>query len=117
LAKYDLTISQSESFRRLIYWTDSNNTPIPTTNYSAKMQIKIRKEKPAVLTLSSETGEIVLADNTITLNLSSEQTTLLDYKEYIYDLFLTHTDGTVVKLLYGIISTIPAITDLVVDTE
>jgi len=102
--RYDFTIEQGATFKRIMTWKDSSGNPIDLTGYQARMQIRPAKDSPGViLTLDTDAnGGIALGGNNgrITIEISAARTASLDFKTAVYDLEL-EKDGNVVRLLEG----------------
>ncbi len=67
------------------------NQPVPITGYTGRMQIREKLDSPEVLLeLTTENGGIVIDTqfNTITVNISAEQTSNLNFSLAVYELEL-----------------------------
>ncbi len=102
----DKAILQGATFSKTIVWKDSNEVAVNLTGYSARMQVRKNINSPDVIVeLSTSNGSIALGGSagTVTLSLSAVQTSAIAAKAGVYDLELTSADGTVTRLLSGII--------------
>jgi hypothetical protein len=88
IAKYNFLVIQNQNFNNdLIFNTDSG--PLDLRQYSAiKMQIKHSKSAPAIVELSIGNGlEIIGKDyNTLAISMTADQTKILTYENYYYDI-------------------------------
>ncbi len=100
---YNATIDQGSVWSVVLVYTDSNNTPVNLTGYTAAMQLRQNyNSEVANLTLTTANGgiSIVGATGTITINATATQTGLLDPGFYVYDLELT-SGSNISRLIQG----------------
>jgi phage tail sheath gpL-like len=100
---YNTTIDQGSVWTVVLVYTDSNNTPVNLTGYTAAMQLRQNyNSEVANLTLTTANGgiSIVGATGTITINATATQTGLLDPGFYVYDLELT-SGSNISRLIQG----------------
>lgn len=115
-----LTINQGSTWIQTIIYKDSNDDPIDLTNYSAKMEIKESYKKCgpsfSYLTISTNTGEIVIdgPTGTITITVDYETTQALRPGVYVYDFDIISPDVTpvVTRLLEGKVTISPGVTNV-----
>lgn len=102
-AAYNFTIEQGATLIRRFVWKDKNNQPINLVGCTAKMQLRETYDKAPVLTLTTETGEIVLGgvDGTVLLKIAATATAALSFTEALYDLVITDSEGAVTRLAQG----------------
>jgi hypothetical protein len=103
-AKYDIVCDQGATFSRELSWLDSESIPVDLTNYTARMQVRETAESStALLSLTTENGRIALGGTagTITLTVSATDTAAVVAGEYLYDLEIVSSLGTVTRLLQG----------------
>ena len=89
------------------------NSPIPLTNLTAKMQIRENIDAALLLELNTENGGIVInpTDYTITVKMTSSQTSAFSFTTAIYSLELTNsTSGKVTTFIAGNLSLIREVT-------
>lgn len=107
--KYNITVEQGSTFDFKIIYEDSNGTPVPLNDYSAKMQIRPNYAdltNVTYLTLSSSlsmdgTGlTITPASGSIQVYISATNTDSFTFDEAFYDLELYNND-IVTRLLEG----------------
>lgn len=100
---YNTTIDQGSLWSVVLVYTDSNNTPVNLTGYTAAMQLRQNyNSTTADLTLTTANGgiSIVGATGTITITATAVQTGLLDPGFYVYDLELT-SGSNISRLIQG----------------
>jgi hypothetical protein len=100
--EYNFTIEQGATFNLLMTWR-IDNVPVNLTGYTARLQARIDvDETDTILSLTTGAG-ITLggAAGTITLDQTATQTAVLPKGEYVYDLELQTSGGTVTRLLQG----------------
>lgn len=100
---YNATIDQGSVWSVVLVYTDSNNTPVNLTGYTAAMQLRQNyNSETADLTLTTANGgiSIVGATGTITITATAVQTGALDPGFYVYDLELT-SGSNVSRLIQG----------------
>jgi phage tail sheath gpL-like len=100
---YNTTIDQGSLWSVVLVYTDSNNTPVNLTGYTAAMQLRQNyNSTTADLTLTTANGGITIvgATGTITIAATATQTGLLDPGFYVYDLELT-SGSNISRLIQG----------------
>ena len=100
---YNTTIDQGSVWSVVLVYTDSNNTPVNLTGYTAAMQLRQNyNSEVADLTLTTANGgiSIVGATGTITITATAVQTGALDPGFYVYDLELT-SGSNISRLIQG----------------
>jgi hypothetical protein len=100
---YNTTIDQGSVWTVVLVYTDSNDTPVNLTGYTAAMQLRQNYNSDvADLTLTTANGGITIvgATGTITINATAAQTGDLDPGFYVYDLELT-SGSNISRLIQG----------------
>jgi phage tail sheath gpL-like len=100
---YNTTIDQGSVWSVVLVYTDSNNTPVNLTGYTAAMQLRQNyNSTTADLTLTTANGGITIvgATGTITITATATETGLLDPGFYVYDLELT-SGSNISRLIQG----------------
>ena len=115
MAETNLVIKQGATWNQVLSYTDSSGTPINLTSYTAKLQLKETcKSTFSYLTISTETGEIVIdgPTGTITITVDATVMTRLPSGTYLYDLIIISPASTpvVTRLLEGKITVSPEVT-------
>jgi hypothetical protein len=109
---YNFVMDQGSTFTLQMVYQNGAGTPINLTNYTAKMQLRLKYGDPvAALTLTTENGGITINGPTGTINIlaTDEQTLALDPVFYVYDLDII-TGGTIERLIMGQITVRPEVT-------
>lgn len=121
--QYNLRMQQGATFKKVIRWLDAQGNPKPIADWRGRMQIKSAYGGSGALlsTLTTETGEIILAPGYITLQLTALRTrndlpvafksTGPGTQTYFYDLFLTDTNSQARRFMYGNVFVTGALTD------
>ena len=100
---YNTTIDQGSVWSVVLVYTDSNDTPVNLTGYTAAMQLRQNyNSDTAALTLTTTNGGITIvgATGTITITATATQTGNLDPGFYVYDLELT-SGSNISRLIQG----------------
>lgn len=108
---YDTTMNQGDTWRRNLKWNDSAGDPMDLTGYTARMQLRTSVDSvDVVIELTTGNGRITITlPNQIDVEISAEDTALIDPGSYKYDLeMIAGTD--VHKLLRGKIKVIAEVT-------
>ena len=107
---YDIICDQGATFRRIISVVNSDDSLPDYTSSTAKMQVRVSFDSATVIIeLTTENGGIVLENNTITLFISADDTTILPIGSYRYDLEIK-TGTEVIRLVQGSFKVSPEIT-------
>ena len=102
--KYNFTIEQGVAFTRVVTWKDASGSLVNLTNKTARMQVR-RADGTVLLSLTDADGlTLGGAAGTITITLSSAQTTALSFDTENYDLEITEGPSVVKRLLKGVIT-------------
>lgn len=102
----DLCIPQGATFSRVIRWK-ADGVNVNLTSFTARMQIRpTAASATTTLALTTENGRIALGGSagTITLTISATDTAAITAGRYVYDLELVAANGTVTRLLQGVIT-------------
>jgi hypothetical protein len=113
--KYTMNIDAGATYALTVTWTDSNDTPINLTGYTARMKLKSDFGGTALVSLT-ETDGLTLggASGTIAISISPTLTGALcdtEPKKGVYDLELVSSGGVVTRLLEGRWIATPEVTD------
>lgn len=112
-AQYDFTIEQGATLEKTFVWKDGDGVVVNLSAYTARMQVRQSPSATDVLqSLTTTDSTIVLggALGTITLSLSATATAAITWRRGKYDLELVSGDGTVTRLLEGVITVSKEIT-------
>ena len=112
---YNILIKKYATFKLSLTWKTGGTTsvPIDLTNFRAILQIRQSADVPNVLYEASTTkGNIKLggANGTISVSISSVDTSNIRWQSGEYDLLLIGPDGTVYKMIRGSVSVETGIT-------
>lgn len=110
--KYNIVCPQGSTLdQQLTYSID--DIDVNLTGYSARMQVREKHTSAtASVNLTNTNGGIVLggALGTINIVVSAAQSSELVAKEYVYDLELVSSSGTVTRLIEGKFIVTPEVT-------
>lgn len=114
-AQYDIQIEKGTTFKYTLTYTDSTNTPINLTGYTAKMQIRKQYISAEFLTeLTTANGKITIngTQGKILLNIPAQETDDFMWTDGVYDLVIISSSGEVTRLLEGGVSVSQNVTAL-----
>lgn len=108
--KANISIDQGTTFSTQIDLTDENDDPIDLSAYTANGQIRrwYSSSDPSA-TFVANTGTNTAA-GILTLSLSANQTSNLEYGRYVYDVKLTDASNTITRIVEGIVTVTPRVT-------
>lgn len=128
-ASKDIYIEQGATFFLKFQWVtatrDAQNKLVPgpphdLTNYTARMQIRVKRGAPVLAEATTENGRITLGEGGdpttghVTVTLSATETDALTVTKAKYDLEVRSSLGVVTRLLQGEVEISPNITQDVV---
>lgn len=103
--KVYLTIYQGSTFTKSFTWlTGPLKVPMNLTGYTARLQFRVDYLTPVLLELNTNNGGITIPNSTtgeFVLNISSSDTSNLNFNEALWDLEFTAPDMTVIRRLEG----------------
>lgn len=111
--KLDLVIEKGATFRKTLFYKDSNKDAIDLTGYTARMQIRDTAASTAFLAeLTTENGGITITPllGQLDLFISDTDTSALASDSGVYDCELIDAGGEVIKLVRGTVSIIEEVT-------
>lgn len=105
--KANLVIDQGADFNTTLSLSDPNGNRFSLTNYTGRSQIRKHYTSSTATEMT-----VVLDDNTstVTLSLTANQTSSLAAGRYVYDVELTNTSNSVVRIVEGIVTVTPQVT-------
>lgn len=107
-ARYDLTIEQGTTFRRVVDYRDASGGPFDLTGWEARLQVRQVKPRGSVVTeLTTAAGETVSlepVEGRVVVTLSSELTASMPAGNYAYHLDLVAPAGDVIRILRGVVT-------------
>jgi hypothetical protein len=105
--KGNIIVDQGSSFQTSINVTDDDENPIDLTNYTAVAQMRKHYTSSNAV---SFTTTISPALGVVTLALTANATNAIPAGRYVYDCELTDNNGTVTRLVEGIVTVTPGVT-------
>lgn len=111
---HNITIDQGAVYNLNLVYKDALGVPINLTGYKARMQIKKRFSGDALVSLTSDDGDIVLggALGSINAKITAEISGGLTIKQGVYDLELVPPSGEddAFRLVQGVVIVNPEVT-------
>lgn len=104
--KVNILIEQGTTFELTVDMKDSDGEVFDTGGYAASGQIRKTYTSSTAVDLITT----IDADSSLTLGLNAANTTAIEPGRYVYDVILTHTSGTVLRILEGICTISPDVT-------
>lgn len=111
--KYTLYLYQGATFTRTITWKDEGGALVDLTGFAARLHMRETIDSAAAfLTLTTENGGITLGGvaGSITLLASATDTSAITVTQGVYDLELVAGNGTVTRLLEGLVAVVREVT-------
>lgn len=105
--KANLVIDQGSTFSASLNLTDENGDPISLSGYTANSQI--RKWYTSATPAATFTTNVDEELGKITLSLTSDQTSNLEFGRYIYDVEIT-SGFIILRIVEGIVTVTPQVT-------
>ncbi len=107
-ATVNMIIYQGSTFRRRFQWTiGEDNTPVDLTSYQGRMQIRLKKNEPIIIELTTENNGIEFIDTVngvFQVYLTAIQTSNFDFKTAVYDIELYTSEDEVIRVIEGAIT-------------
>jgi hypothetical protein len=105
--KANITIDQGTTFSTVISLADDEDVAVDLTGYTANSQIRKHYSSS-----NSQSFSITLGgtSGTISLSLTSTQTSNLTPGRYVYDVELTSSSNVVSRIVEGIVTVTPEVT-------
>lgn len=105
--KADLLIDQGSTFSTSLNFTDESDNVISLVGYTASAQI--RKWYNSANPSATFTAVVDAEAGSITISLTSEQTSALDAGRYVYDIEID-SGNVVTRLVEGMVTVTPQVT-------
>jgi hypothetical protein len=105
--KANIVIDQGTTFSTVITLADENGDAINLTGYSANSQIRKHYSSSNSQSFSISLGGTL---GTVTLSLTSTQTSNLVAGRYVYDVEVVSTSNVVSRIVEGIVTVTPEVT-------
>ena len=110
--KYNMVCPQGSTFSQELTYS-INSVNVNLGGYTARMQVREKHSSTStVLSLTTANSGITLGGSagTITVNISAATTAGLIAKDYVYDLELVASNGTVTRIIEGKFIVTPEVT-------
>ena len=108
-AKANIIIDQGADFSSTITVTDTNDSIVDLTGYTAAGQIRKHYTSETAVDLDISFS-VDRSDGLVTISLSSTTTTAMEAGRYVYDVEITSAGGVVTRLAEGIATVTPQVT-------
>lgn len=108
--KANISIDQGSTFTTTLDLTDENDDPINLAGYTANAQIRrwySSTNAAAVFTANTGTNT---AAGVLTLSLTANQTSNLEFGRYVYDVNVADASNTITRIVEGIVMVTPRVT-------
>lgn len=108
-AKYDFDLAQGATFNRTLVIKDSTGTALDLTGNSLAGQIRTSVHSSTV----AGTFDFVIVDaggGTISMKMTSANTTLVPAQQCVYDVELTQANGDIIRILAGYVNVLANVT-------
>lgn len=107
---YNIICEQGATFQRLLSVVNADNTEPDYSSSTARMQVRPTvASETVIIELTTENGRITLLNNTVTLDISADDTEALPIGAYKYDLEI-QTGTEVIRLVQGSFTVSPEVT-------
>lgn len=107
-ARHDFQMDQGATFRRVLILKQSDGTLMSLSNWTGAAKMRARHDSPQAAAEFTVTVNPGLS--TITMELSASQTGALTPGRYVYDLETDDHNGTVLRMIEGVITVRPEVT-------
>ncbi len=105
----NISIDQGASFGTTVYLTDAEGLPLNLTGFTATAEI--RKSYQSSISIAFSTDIPIDASiGAISLVLTSNQTSQLEFGRYVWDLLMTSNNGEKIRAVEGIATVNPSVT-------
>jgi hypothetical protein len=105
--KANIVIDQGSTFDVTFDLTDENGDPLNLIGYTVSSQLRKHYSSTNSVSFSCSTSG---ANGNVTIALTANQTSSIPNGRYVYDLELTNVDGTVSRIIEGIVTVTPQVT-------
>lgn len=105
--KANIVIDQGVDYSTNVTLTDEDENVIDLTGYTANSQIRKTFTSSNAVTFSTS---ISPASGIVTLSLTANQTSNIASGRYVYDVFLTNGSGVKSRIVEGIVTVTPRVT-------
>jgi hypothetical protein len=105
-AKVNLVIDQGTTFTTTFDVSDSSNTAIDFSTYTARSQLRKAYES----SISYPFSVALSSNGYITLSMTANTTNVISAGRYVYDVEVQATNGDVLRIVEGIVTITPQVT-------
>lgn len=105
--KANIIVDQGSSFQTSINVTDDDENAIDLTNYTAVAQMRKHYTSSNAVNFTATISPTL---GVVTLALTANATNAIAPGRYVYDCELTDNNGTVTRLVEGIVTVTPGVT-------
>lgn len=100
---YNIVCEQGATFGLHLTYEDANGDAVNLNGYTARMQVRAKKNSPTTILSLTHTSGIALggAAGTIIISIDASTTSSLEPNDYVYDLELIAPTTSVTRLLQG----------------
>jgi len=103
-AKYDFTIEQGSTFKRILTIKQADGTKLDLTGYSLRSIIKDFTGGTLILNLGTYSTISDSVNGEITIEIPSTKTATLNFDKAVYDFEIETVNGVVDRILHGIVT-------------
>lgn len=104
----NFTINQGETWAADLFVEDSDGNAFSLSGYTVASQLRRLPASSGYYNITSNVT--YAASGQITLSLTANETSAINYGEYMYDVEITSSGGDVTRILQGTITITPEIT-------
>lgn len=105
--KANIVMDQGASFSTTINVTDSTDSPINLTGYTGASMMRKHYSSTNAYSFSVSVTPLT---GIVALSMTANQTALIPSGRYVYDCEMTDSNGTVSRILEGIVTVTPGVT-------
>jgi hypothetical protein len=103
----NLYVEAGATFERSLVYTNDDGSLFDLTGYTAELQVREKVTSASAILTVIPTITVLTA--TIAWQFTAAQTATLTAKTYVYAMELTHSDGTVIRLIEGAVTPSPEV--------
>jgi ABC-type histidine transport system ATPase subunit len=110
-AKYNITLDAGSDFTLHLSLKTQTGEVISLIGASARMQVKCKYSEDFFFDeLTTSNGRIVIDEDMLTLTFPHDVTEKYEKHSGVYDIKLTQSDGSVIRILEGRLNVYPSVT-------
>ena len=104
----NIFIDQGSDFITILFVGDSNGDATDLTNYTVIAQLRKTYESVNAVSFTAAFDDDRTTGN-ITISLTAEQTSALEYGRYVYDVLISNPNGLSTRVVEGIATVSPSV--------